>query len=200
MQSLEFSSLIGAGAATMSFGIPTMCNGANLAFRKEVFEEVNGYQGNETIASGDDEFLMRKIFKRYPDGIIFHDSPEGVVSTQPQQTLSQFISQRLRWAGKWKHHTDLSTKLLGLFIFIVHLSVIILPVAYFMDPKRGDMLLTFLLSKIILEYLFLHRVTSWLKIRWDWQSFILLQFLYPLYALSTGLMSLFVKPDWKGRK
>ncbi len=37
-----------------------MCNGANLAFRKDVFNEVSGYKGNIQIASGDDEFLMRK--------------------------------------------------------------------------------------------------------------------------------------------
>ena len=61
LQALEFSSLIGSGASTAAFGFPTMCNGANLAFTKEAFLQTNGYTGNEQIASGDDEFLMRKI-------------------------------------------------------------------------------------------------------------------------------------------
>jgi biofilm PGA synthesis N-glycosyltransferase PgaC len=199
MQALEFASLIGSGASTMTFGIPTMCNGANLAYRKEVFTDVKGYDGNENIASGDDEFLMRKIFHKYPKGVFFNGTSVNIVSTQPQETLSQFLLQRLRWAGKWKHHSDPSTKLLGLFIFVFHVSVILLPFVYYANRAAGDMLLAFFISKVILEYLFLHRVTSWLGIRWDWLSFILLQVLYPVYAIVIGIGSLFVSPVWKGR-
>ena len=48
-----------------------MCNGANIAYTKKIFEEVNGFKGNEHIASGDDEFLMHKIFEKYPDKVLF---------------------------------------------------------------------------------------------------------------------------------
>ena len=200
LQSIEFASLIGSGAATLSFGIPTMCNGANLAYRKNVFEEVDGYKGNESIASGDDEFLMRKVFERYPESVRFNNLKESVVSTVPSKSISQFVSQRIRWAGKWRHHRDLSTKLLGLFIFIFHVSVISLPVVYYLNPPAGDMLLAFFISKVIVEYLFLHRVTSWLGVRWSWLSFSLLQLLYPVYAIVVGFASLIISPVWKGRK
>lgn len=200
LQSIEFASLIGSGAATLAFGIPTMCNGANLAFRKSVFAEVDGYNGNETVASGDDEFLMRKVAARHRGSICFNNLNDSVVSTVASKTVAQFISQRVRWAGKWKHNSDLSTRLLGLFIFMVHVSVILIPVTYFIQPEAGDMLLALFLSKVILEYLFLYRVTSWLGVRWDWFSFILLQFLYPVYAIAIGFGSLFIRPVWKGRK
>jgi hypothetical protein len=36
-----------------------MCNGANLAYKKSLFQELN-VQGNDTIASGDDVFLLQK--------------------------------------------------------------------------------------------------------------------------------------------
>jgi len=39
MQALEFMSLIGIGAASVSNNAPNMCNGANLAYKKRVFEE-----------------------------------------------------------------------------------------------------------------------------------------------------------------
>jgi cellulose synthase/poly-beta-1,6-N-acetylglucosamine synthase-like glycosyltransferase len=200
LQAMEFASVIGSGAATLAFGIPTMCNGANLAFRKAVFIEVDGYKGNEAIASGDDEFLMRKVAEKYPGSILFNTLKESVVSTSPSKSSAQFISQRLRWAGKWKHHRDLSTKLLGLFIFIFHVSVILIPVAYFNNPRAGDILLALFLSKVILEYLFLDRVTSWLGVRWNWFSFTLLQVIYPVYAIVIGFGSLFFRPAWKGRK
>jgi hypothetical protein len=50
------------GATIGSFGIGKgfMCNGANLAYKKSLFQELNGFQGNDTIASGDDVFLLQK--------------------------------------------------------------------------------------------------------------------------------------------
>ena len=58
-QNLDFLSL--QGATIGSFGIekPFMCNGANFAYSKHFFKELNGFQGNETIASGDDVFLWK---------------------------------------------------------------------------------------------------------------------------------------------
>ncbi|WP_373331347.1 glycosyltransferase [Salmonirosea aquatica] len=68
LQTVEFSSLIGSGAAAIAAGTPTLCNGANLAYEKKAFEEVGGFAGNEHLASGDDEFLMHKIAARFPGG------------------------------------------------------------------------------------------------------------------------------------
>jgi biofilm PGA synthesis N-glycosyltransferase PgaC len=81
LQSHEFLSLVGTAAGTMWYGFPSMCNGANLAFRKGVFLEVGGYTNNFHIPSGDDEFLMRKIFKLFPQGILFLSDSNAVVTT-----------------------------------------------------------------------------------------------------------------------
>ena len=40
-----------------------MCNGANLAYERKAFYEVNGFTGIDHIASGDDMLLMHKIWK-----------------------------------------------------------------------------------------------------------------------------------------
>jgi len=45
--------LIGNGRAST-------CNGANLAYRKDVFYEVGGFRGIDELASGDDELLLQK--------------------------------------------------------------------------------------------------------------------------------------------
>ncbi len=200
MQSIEFSSLIGSGAATMAFGIPTMCNGANLAFRREVFYEVSGYEGNLKIASGDDEFLMRKIAQKYPQGVRFNNAREGIVTTMPQKSISQFILQRLRWAGKWKHHQDFGSKLLAVYVFLFHVMVLSLPVLYAMGYLSGYWVVFGLLIKLIVEFMLLYHVALWLTIRWHWSSFLLLQLFYSLYAVGIGIASLFIRPSWKGRK
>lgn len=200
LQSMEFSSLIGSAAATLSFGYPTMCNGANLAFRKQAFEKVNGYHDNNDIASGDDEFLMRKINSAFPGSIVFLNDSNAVVTTVPHQSLKGFIQQRIRWAGKWKFNRSVPTILLALFVFIFQASflcLIILTAVKEIDSKFGLLLIG---GKFLLEFLFLYQVGLFLKSKWRWPSFILLQFLYPIYVLSIGLLAQSKSYVWKERK
>jgi hypothetical protein len=60
-QSLDFMVLQGITAASVYKGIHSMANGANLAYEKKTFDEVNGFSGIDNIASGDDMLLMHKI-------------------------------------------------------------------------------------------------------------------------------------------
>jgi hypothetical protein len=71
----------------MMIGKPNMCNGANIAYPKAVFEEVNGFDGNEHIASGDDEFLMHKIAEKYPNQIVFAHYQPNIVLPNHRKTF-----------------------------------------------------------------------------------------------------------------
>jgi poly-beta-1,6-N-acetyl-D-glucosamine synthase len=200
LQAMEFSSLIGSSAATLSYGFPTMCNGANLAFRKSAFVEVGGYEGNLDIASGDDEFLMRKISKQFPKAISFIPESDGVVSTQAHQTLAEFINQRIRWAGKWKYNQSLSSKLLAIFIFVFqlsYLSLLLFLVVDWIPLKVGGLLMAI---KFVLEFLFLYNIGVFLKLKWRWLPFFCLQFIYPLYVLWVAFGTEMSGFEWKGRK
>ncbi len=199
VQALEFSSLIGSGAATASLGFPTMCNGANLAFRKDVFDEVDGYAGNLDVPSGDDEFLMRKVKSKYLNGIVFAAKRNAVVSTAPCITFTVLIHQRIRWAGKWKRNSSLPSIGLAIFIFIFQVSTIVLGSLLMLkqiDPMIGVVLLS---AKVLFEYIFLYQVGNFLSLRWSWTSFILLQLLYPFYVVTIGVLSNFLSFSWKGR-
>ncbi|MEO7988842.1 MAG: glycosyltransferase [Chryseolinea sp.] len=199
VQALEFASLIGSGAATSALGFPTMCNGANLAFRKDVFEEVDGYSGNMDVPSGDDEFLMRKIKAKYPKGIVFAGSSETVVSTAPSLDLKAFMHQRIRWAGKWKHNQSMASMMLAFFILLFQASTIALPILMLSNQIDSQMGSVLFMAKILVEYIFLQQVSSFLLLHWSWKAFILLQGLYPFYVVTIGLLSNFLSFSWKGR-
>jgi poly-beta-1,6-N-acetyl-D-glucosamine synthase len=197
MQSIEFASLIGSAAATTALGIPTMCNGANLAYRKEVFEAVNGYEGNDHIPSGDDEFLMRKILNKFEGRMRFATMSEAIVTTEAQPNLSSFFSQRVRWASKWKHNSSISTILLAIFIVISQIATI---VCFFLLTSVSILPVVALICKFVVEFIFLFSVCRFFKIRWHWLAFLLLQILYPFYVVFTGLASNFWSYSWKQRK
>ena len=61
LQKLEFAGLIFTGAGLIGAGKPTICNAANIAYRKKAFDEVNGFEYDMDLSSGDDELLMQKI-------------------------------------------------------------------------------------------------------------------------------------------
>ena len=93
LQTLEFLYLIGLGAATIGNKTPSTCNGANLAYRKDVFHELKGFQGIDDLASGDDELFLHKVASKYPDDIGFCKSNDALVFTHAKPSLKEFISQ-----------------------------------------------------------------------------------------------------------
>ena len=198
LQSHEFLSLIGTAVATLWWGFPSMCNGANLAFRKSVFFEVGGYANNFHIPSGDDEFLMHKVFRRYPTDVGFVPDGRAIVRTSAV-SLRQFVHQRVRWAGKWNHNLSFWNILLAMFIFLFQLSVIALPIAVLVgqvDPYVASLLL---FGKLGIECLFLKKISNFLHVKWNWPAFLALQVIYPIYTVAIATISNYFSFDWKGR-
>lgn len=198
LQSVELASLIASGAATCGLGVPTLCNGANLAFRRETFYLVGGYRGNEHIASGDDEFLMRKVLKAYPGGVKFIPSKAAVVQTEPQKSFGGFVNQRLRWAGKWRYNTSVLTVMLAFFIFSLQVAVIAGILSIINSFNYSLLLLLFV--KLLLEAGLIGRVCRLSNIHMSWPALLMLQVCYPLYVILIGTASNFVTPLWKERR
>ncbi len=190
-QIIEFASLIGSGACAMYLKKPNMCNGANIAYTRAVFEEVGGFTGNEHLASGDDEFLMHKIAKLYPDKVLFNLDKNAIVFTKSQPDLSHFYQQRKRWASKWKHYKDWKVSVLAIFIITVNLGVIISYFTFnFID----------LLLKFSTEFIFLSLIINFLGHRDKIKYIPIVQLFYPFYVVFFGLIAQGNGYHWKGRK
>jgi cellulose synthase/poly-beta-1,6-N-acetylglucosamine synthase-like glycosyltransferase len=190
-QIVEFASLIGSGACAMFLEKPNMCNGANIAYTKEVFLEVNGFEGNEHLASGDDEFLMHKIAKIYPKQVIFNSDKNAIVTSKSQPNFGDFYQQRKRWASKWKYYKDWKVIVLALYIFVVNLGMIY-------------SIFTFnylnLLLKCLPEFCFLCLIVSYLGHKSKIKLIIFVQIIYPFYVALFGMIGQGKGYHWKGRK
>lgn len=200
LQAIEFTSLIGTAGSTCGWNIPTLCNGANLAFRKSAFEDVNGYAGNLHIPSGDDEFLMRKILVKFPASVRFAADPGAVVATSPNADVRQFLNQRIRWAGKWRSNSSVFSKALAFFVFTFQVVFMLLPLLMLRHQFDLTIGMGLFMAKVGLEALLLTRVSRFLTVSWNWSAFLVLQILYPFYVVAIGLFSNFRSFEWKGRK
>lgn len=200
LQTIEFASLIVSGAVAIALNRPNMCNGANLAYLKEAFIHVKGYQGNEGIASGDDEFLLQKISRNFaPQQIIYQKSKKAVVQTWPQQNWLQFAQQRKRWAGKWKKHGNPLVMTLAIFIFLFNVSFIIAICYLVLTPRFNILVFTLIFSKILLEFILLKNALEFLNKKLNLLKFMVLQILYPFYVIYFGVAANFGSFSWKGR-
>lgn len=198
LQTIEFASLVGTGAALLQAGQPGMCNAANMAFSKQAYTAAGGYKGNSHIPSGDDEFLLQALFEYRSDKVFFLKGKEALVQTEAQATWSAFYQQRKRWAGKWRLHRRPSVAITAVGLFLFHASWLALSVAVFLQQPFAYFFAGALL-KLGAEFLFLHTVLQSFGKKLAIFPFILLQLLYPLYVLFFGIAVNFGSFSWKGR-
>ena len=178
---------------------PVLCNGANLAYKLTVFNELNGFEGNDHIASGDDIFMLEKMSEKYPNQMQYLKSPDAIVSTKPEKNWSSVVNQRLRWASKTSKQKGLHAKLLGAFIILVNLALLAVPFMFVYSPVAGYIGLGFLLLKLIVDFTTLSSSASFFKIRVSVGYFLVSFISYPILTIIVFIGQFLPKYSWKGR-
>ncbi len=202
LQKVEFAGLVGFGAATLASNNPSMCSGANLAFRSQAFFTVGGYKSNIHIPTGDDEFLLYDVLKKFPGSGHFLKEENAIVHTSAHQSFNSFLNQRARWIGKWKHNKNRTLRMLAILFFLDYAILIgtIIIVSIGRDLFPLSLGLGLLLIRFTSELIFLKPTCSFLKVRHMAGINTLLQLFYPLHVFFMGLLSIFDQYTWKGRR
>lgn len=199
-QLLDFLSLQGATVGGFGIASPFLCNGANLAYKKETFLEVNGFQGNDTVASGDDIFLFEKFYKHFPNGVHFLKSKSATVTTFPLKSWEQLINQRMRWAAKSSSYTLIFGKFVGLLVLFMNFSVIISWLGIPWHQDKALVFISIIIIKIAIDFFLIKNIASFYigdekKIK----GYVLSSVLYPFFSVFIFFKTLFSKYTWKGR-
>jgi cellulose synthase/poly-beta-1,6-N-acetylglucosamine synthase-like glycosyltransferase len=199
MQTLEFSYLIGVGAAFIGNGRASTCNGANLAYRKDVFYEVGGFNGIDELASGDDELLLQKVAVHFPGRIGFLKLYDAVVFTHAKPNLKEFMQQRRRWASKSVKYKDKKVVALLVGIWLFNVSLLInacLGIFYIAFLKL--FILEFLL-KYVFELMFLFPISTFFKRPKLVALLIIIIPVHVIYLIYIGFIGNTSTYTWKGR-
>ncbi len=200
-QTLDFMCLQGITGASVQKKFHGMCNGANLAYTKAVFEEVDGFSGIDHIASGDDLLLMHKIAKKYANEIMYLKSAAVIVKTIPAKTVKAFINQRIRWASKADKYEDKRMLPVLMLVYFFNLSLFIMMVLAFVtnDKTTINVLLFLILLKAEIELLFLYPVAKFFGERKLLWLFPIFQPFHIAYTVIAGFLGKFGTYNWKGR-
>ncbi len=198
LQSLEFMSVVGVTAATALNAHPILCNGGNLAFKKEAYLNTLAERHDEHISSGDDVFFMHALKDKHQ--VKWLHSKEAIAFTSPCQTISEFIAQRIRWASKSNQFKDKRTILFGTLVLLTNLSIILFFIQALILSKFWLPFLIVFSLKFTADFLLLMQVAEWMSKTRLLKHSILLSLIYPFYILLITLGSIFFTPKWKGRR
>ena len=196
LQSLDMLFLTDAAAGAIGINIPISCSGRNLAYRKRLLDDI-GYLGmGYTIT--EDAALIQTVAKHTNWEIAVVYDKDAAVLTSAEESIRQFLSQRVRWVlggraiGSWSQ-MPLNT------IFLFHLCLTIsFPFMFFMRGVAPVILFS-IFSKTALDLVRCWRVckefhrTDLLKLFVPYELFMV------FYSILAGLGSIFVRGVcWKG--
>ena len=201
MQKLEFAGLVLTGAGLIGIKEPIICNAANIAYRKKVFDEVSGFTYKHSLSSGDDELLMQKIRKETNYKIKFCMNKEAVVRTSSNRNLNQFYQQRKRWASKGLFYSNhyLILKLIMIFLFYLSFPLQLVLGIFYNPLFLISMLLCFSI-KAMMEYIILKTGANNLFNKSILKPFIPAEVLHIPYILIAGISGALGDYIWKERK
>ncbi len=198
-QALDFLVLQGITAASVYKNIHSMCNGANLAYKKDAFYKVQGFKGIDTIASGDDMLLMYKIWKQYPGQVLYLKSKKAIVETLAAKNWKDFLNQRIRWASKATNYDDKRIFIVLVLVYLFNFSFLILLSASFFDMKYLLALAIFWIAKTLVELPFITGVSRFFSKERLIIYFFFFQPAHIAYTIIAGLLGSIGNYEWKGR-
>ncbi len=199
-QTLDFLVLQGITGAAVYKRFHTMCNGANLAYEKKIFYEVEGFRDIDDIPSGDDMLLMYKIYRKYPGHVRYLKNPRAIVLTKEAACWTEFVHQRIRWASKADRYDDKRIFWILLLVYLVNLIFPALLLASFWNSRYLLIVIILVLVKALIEYPFVRSVAGFFDQQRLMPWFLLLQPFHILYTIGIGWLGKFGSYRWKDRK
>ena len=186
-------------AAAFTKGMSFSCTGRNLAFLKNAFLDIDGYEGIEHYESGDDDLLLQKFSTLLNGGIKFSFNSDSIVISDPPKSITDFINQRIRYASKgfdyYKLNTRIEFKIFLPFLYLINL-ICLLGIIFFIQTVN-IIYLAPIIFKLIGDYWLCSIFFDKIKIHFPILKFLVLSIVHPIYVVSLGLLAPFTNYTWK---
>jgi len=193
---LDMLALIGTAAGSFNLGRPMMCSGANLSYTRDLFWETRSFDPVETIASGDDMFLMigaRKLGRT----LSFISDRESIVRTSSSNKLCHLIRQRIRWGSKTPGYQMLDIQLLAVLVSLANITILLMPFWIILFLNSWPWLAGAWIMKTLADFMLLHRMTGLNDSRSELRWFLPVSLLYHPFFMVNLLGALRGRSVWK---
>ena len=199
VQALDFFSNRALGTGLVGNGHALLSTGANLAYRRSVYDEVGGFGGAMAMISGDDDLLLQRVEKLTPWRVVAATDPRSFVETDGVPDVKTFVMQRARWSSKSMNYSpEVMPLLVGIFLMLLF-SALTLPLAL-ISPRKWWPAAVMLGVRWCAEYSLLKRGAkvlhqeSLMKVKY----FLPMAILMPFYVVAAVAWGNLGKFTWKG--
>jgi cellulose synthase/poly-beta-1,6-N-acetylglucosamine synthase-like glycosyltransferase len=189
---IEIKKWVGA-AAGVGLGNAYLSSGGNLAYRKSVFQEVNGYEKIKHSVSGDDDLFIQLIQKETRWKIRYMISRESSVETAPPPSLAYFINQQRRHFSAAAYYPLRMKIVFGLLHSYNALAVL----SIFVFPPIG---IAALAAKFIIDSVIFYKGSALFGNAGLRRSVVPLEIASIIYNSFIGPMGFIGTISWKGSK
>ena len=190
-QKIDFLGIMAANGGLLTHGIVCSGSGQNLAYKKEDFYKIKGFDPVKNQISGDDMHIVQQISSI--KGAIFNYNPESFVSTTSKNSIRGYLNQRIRWSSNSKSTFQSSPLFFGFLLsaFLANLSVL------FSIITLSNLSLFLILTKFFLEGFVLFIGSKIFLTKISLLSYIIWNIIQPIYIPIVGLAGLIGKFSWK---
>jgi len=192
---LEYFSHAAIAAATSGLEYPATCVGTNLAYRKQLYIDMDGFGKFKPFISGDDDLFLNRVRGTGKHKIAYAISSETQVYNNPPDSFNKFFHQRMRYASKGFYYQPV----ISISLTTYYLLNVLLFCAIFVIPSAlssGILLSIILALKIFVEYLFLRKAGKILGDRRSLSVIVPASLLHIPYVVLFGLLGQFKYFKW----
>ncbi len=200
-EAVDFYNLMLAAMGSAGRGHAMAASGQSLAFRRQAFVGVGGYQSVLHRVSGDDVLLLQLIRRSGDWQIRFCREVATTVNHPPSRSWRSLLSQRARWASNAPCQMRLDAVFFGYLsaTFLFGLMQVLSPFLLLLGGLSAPLLVTVLACKITAEWSLLTRGMRVFRppegLR---RHYAVWTCLHPLYLLCVGVFGCLGIFSWKG--
>jgi len=198
LQQLDNLSIIAVGAGGIGGGYPILSVGRNFAYRRCVYNEINGFEEIKNFSSGDDDLFLMLVREKTKWKINFASDSDSFVYTYPAKSFNQASKQRMRWASKGLHYTIPMTLSL-IMVFFYNLFLFIAVPVFVLKIININMILYSFFIKIISDFIIMYKAGKLLNESYLIKYFPIAALLHIPYLIFFGLYGTFGKVQWKSQ-
>ena len=197
LQALELSGLVAVGAGSIANGYPTICNSANLGYRRDVYDRWRTHPSFATgvATAGLDETIVLEAKAITGTPPVFVRDRGAIVFADPSDSLPAFLRQRVRWASMGGRYPRAGVVAISILIFAYYLLLVVSPVLGLWPQFAAAGLV-----KVASDAILLGGAVGFAHDRRLMRLFPIGEILHVPYILVTATVGAFSAGQWKNRR
>ncbi|HDY88018.1 MAG TPA: hypothetical protein ENH82_07905 [bacterium] len=183
-------------AGSIALGHGSHASARNLAFRRDIFERIEGYGDMIKIISGDDTLLLHRIQRISKRSIVTEwDKSTHVYSNSPENFKS-FFRQRIRHMSTGKYFDPMLIGI-GFIVYFFHFLIFTLFILSLISTYAFILFIIAFLGKITVDCLVALRTKAIFGLEVQWKRFVINELFLTGYMAVMPILGLITPVKWK---